>query len=447
MTIRKVIDGGFCIGCGACTSVAPRIRVDFNDLGDLVAKLPADVTADELEAGSAVCPFTDGEDESAIARRVFGPRGTTWDDEIGMYIGTYAAYSPAHQADGSSGGVVTWILVSLLERGLIDFAIHVAPASTTGVARHFAYQVSNSAAMIEAGATSFYYPVSLDEVLALVRSQPGRYAVTGVPCFHKALRRLRAQDAVIDERIRYQIGIVCGQMKSAHYLEYLTRMAGATDGRLAQACFRRKVPGRPANDYAFEAVVEQEEGKPQVFRVMNSAIGANWGMGYFKPMACDVCDDVFAETADVAAMDAWLPEFVKDGQGWSLIVSRTAEVETLVKQAAVDSDLVVQPVAVHQIAESQRGGLNHRRKALPYRLWMKRRGWTPKKRAAPTGNFPWLLRVEQRVREILRTRSRESWLETRHTGDLYTFHRSMKWYVVLFRLVAKIKRVTSVKMP
>lgn len=443
MTIRKVIDGGLCIGCGACTSVAPRIRVEFNDLGDLVAALPADASADEIVAGSAVCPFTDGEDESAIARRVFGRRGASWDDEIGMHIGTHAAYSPAHQAAGSSGGVVTWMLSSLLERRLIDFAIHVAPANIAGASRFFAYQVTNSAAMVESGTTSFYYPVSMDEVLALVRSQPGRYAVTGVPCFHKALRKLRAHDAVIDERIRYQIGIVCGQMKSAHYMEYLTRMAGGTKGRLTQACFRRKVPGRPANDYAFEAVVEQEDGKSQVFRVMNSEIGANWGMGYFKPLACEVCDDVFAETADVAAMDAWLPQFVKDGQGWSLIVSRTAEIETLVKQAAVESKLVVQPVSVLQITESQRGGLNHRRNALPYRLWMRRRVWTPKKRATPAWEFPWQLRVEQRVREILRSRSRTLWLRTGHTGDLEAFRRGMRWYVVLFRLVARIKQMSS----
>ena len=360
-----------------------------------------------------------------------------------MHVGTHAAYAPTQQARGSSGGIVTWMLVRLLERGLIDFAIHVAPSEAGNQERFFSYRASNVISMIQAGSTSFYYPVSMDEVLTIVKSQPGRYAVTGVPCFHKALRRLRAQDSVIDERIRYQVGIVCGQMKSKYYLDYLVRMAGAPNGRLVQACFRRKVAGRPANDYAFEATVEQADGSQQMARVMNSTIGVNWGMGYFKPKACEVCDDVFAETADVAVMDAWLPEFVKDGQGWSLVVTRTAALEAMVKRADSESDVVVQTVSVRRVAESQRGGLNHRRKALPYRLWLQRSAWTPKKRFAPGTTLQWTLRLEQRVRELLRTRSRTLWLSTGDAGDLEAFRRGMKWQELLFRLIGRIKRLAA----
>lgn len=33
------------------------------------------------------------------------------------------------------------------------------------------------------------------------------------------------------------------------------------------------------------------------------------------PRACNYCDDVFAECADVTCMDAWLPEYSQDHRG------------------------------------------------------------------------------------------------------------------------------------
>jgi coenzyme F420 hydrogenase subunit beta len=440
MSIRQVVDTGLCIGCGACTSAVPRIRVDFNQKGDLVAHLPQDITPQELNAGTAVCPFTEGEDETTIAKRLYGPEQAQWHGEIGMHVGNHAAYSPRHQAQGSSGGVVTWILTRLLERGLIDHAIHVGRSESKDTARFFEYRVSSTSEQVEKGSTSFYYPVSMDEVLKIIKNKPGRYAITGVPCFHKALRKLRATDAVLDDRIKYQIGIVCGQMKSAHYLNYLTHMAKAPEGRLQNACFRRKMEGSPANDYAFEAVVESADGKQHMARVMNSTIGVNWGMGYFKPKACEFCDDVLAENADIAAMDAWLPQFTKDGRGWSLVTTRTQALEAELQQAKTDQTLVAEPVTAQQVADSQRGGLNHRRIALPYRLWMHRAQWTPKKRAPASAQLAWPLKLEQRLRELLRHRSREVWLRTGGQGQFAAFARQMKPYETLYRWVGRLKR-------
>jgi len=442
MTIQQVVDGGFCIGCGACTVPAPRIRIVFNRYGDLVAQLPLDVSSAELSAASAVCPFAAGADETAIAKLSFAEEPVQWDEEVGAHIACYAGYAPAQRTRGSSGGIATWLLTRMMERGLIDYALHVAPSATTNAERFFAYRSSKNADEIQTGSTSFYYPVSMDDVLQIVKSQPGRYAITGVPCFHKALRKLRAVDPVIDERICYQIGIVCGQMKSAHYLDYLLRMADAPAGELTNACFRRKVANRPANDYAFEATVRSPAG-PQTVRVMNSAIGVNWGMGYFKPEACEVCDDVLAETADVAAMDAWLPKYVQDSGGWSLVVARTRVIEQELALAQSSGDLVLEPISAHDVAESQRGGLNHRRKSLPYRLWMRRGRWVPAKRFVAGRELGWPLRLEQLLRERLRLRSRSLWLRTGGAGHFAAFSQGMRFHELAYRWVQRIKRWTQ----
>ncbi|MCP5283231.1 MAG: Coenzyme F420 hydrogenase/dehydrogenase, beta subunit C-terminal domain [Rhodoferax sp.] len=439
VTIQRVIDGGYCIGCGACSLIEPRIRVDFNDYGDLQAVLPPGLDDRTLRAAAEVCPFATTVDESQIGDSVFGSAPSSH-PRIGRYEDLRAGYAPSTRAGGSSGGIVTWLLQSLLERGDIDAAIHVGPAE--GSSRFFDYRLSSDSTSIQQGATSFYYPVSMDQILAIVRSRPGRYAITGVPCFHKALRRLRAVDSVLDARIRFQIGIVCGQMKSAHYMDYLVELAGGKSP-VAQACFRRKVPGRPANDYAFEAIPTAKAGSPaEPIRLLNSRIGINWGMGYFKPEACDYCDDVLAETADIAAMDAWLPRYVSDGDGWSLVVTRKPELVRLLDDAQEQGSLVGQQVSADDVVGSQQGGFNHRQDALPYRLHLKRNSeaWVPPKRQEASGKLPFILKIEQRLRMRLRRRSREMWLLTGAVGQTAKFVSCMSRDVFAYRQLMRVKR-------
>jgi coenzyme F420-reducing hydrogenase beta subunit len=440
MSIRQVIDGGYCIGCGACRSVLPGTRIKFNRYGDLVAQLPNDVDEAALASADAVCPFSDGEDEDSIATSLFVDQRTRHHPEIGLHMGCFAAYAPTTRERGSSGGVATWLLCSLLEGGLIDQAVHVGPSWGRDDDRFFSFRISHTREQIHSGATSFYYPVSMDEALEHIRRTPGRYAITAVPCFNKALRRLRARDPVLNSRIAFQIGIVCGQMKSAHYLEYLTQLAGG-DSKPREACFRRKLPGHRADDYAFEATVAAVDGRPRRVSILNTRVGVNWGMGYFKPLACDYCDDVLAETADIAVMDAWLPPYIGDGLGWSFVVTRHPALDGWLRNAGELREVVLKIIDADTVAQSQRGGLNHRRDALPFRLWLGRGYWQPTKRARPSSRLHWVLKLEQWLRMHLRRRSRQLWLTTGHRGDLAAFQRGMKLSELLYRLLSKIKRL------
>src|SRR5690606_38702641 len=41
----------------------------------------------------------------------------------------------------------------------------------------------------------------------------------------------------------------------------------------------------------------------------------DWGAGFLQNPACDFCDDVVAETADIAFGDAWVEPYASDGPG------------------------------------------------------------------------------------------------------------------------------------
>lgn len=440
VTIKKVISNGFCIGCGVCRAIEPKIKIDFNELGDLVAKLPQMEDA-VLQKADRVCPFSDSApNEDEIGEALFAPQGFKRHSDIGYYHSLSAAYASATRSTGSSGGMVTWLLEALMQNGVVDRVIHVVPAEAAATGgRFFKFRISDRIESIREGATSFYYPVSYDEVVSYISQTPGRYAVTGVPCFQKALRQLRVESPVFDQRIAIQIGIVCGQMKSAHYLEYLRQLSRIPpDETLVKACFRRKVEGYPANNYAFEGTSVTSDGDLIRRRIMNSEIGINWGMGYFKPLACDFCDDVFAETADIAAMDAWLPKYVQGSEGWSLIVVRNLLVAKLISDAAAKGDVVVDPVSAKDVSDSQRGGLNHRKIMLGYRLWLHRPLWHPRKRQPARNDYPLVLRLEQYLRSLLRKKSRQTFLGCIN-GGANDFRKRMAIYVIAYKILMRIK--------
>lgn len=438
--IDRVCSGGYCIGCGVCRTVEPAIQIELNGYGEYVANL-SKASSERRESASQVCPFAGSTNESQLSAEQFP--GLPVHDAIGSYRALFAGYSLGDRDSGSSGGILTYILKRLFEAHEIDYAVLVRPRTGGSVrSLEFAFEVISNVPDVSSGSTSFYYPVTYSEVLQFIADNPGRYAITGVPCFHKALRLLKRQNPLYRERIQYQLGLVCGQLKSALYFEYLLRRAGAA-GRVETASFRRKAPHGRADEYFFEAVTGDDEGNQHTYRVGNRQIGVNWGMGLFKPKACDYCDDVFAETADIAVMDGWLPQFISDGKGTSLMVVRDDRLANLLVRGQNVGELHLEDTTVEDVVNSQLGGLNHRRKGLAYRLAIGS-GWLPGKRVEPSVDFPFLFKIEQIIRLLLRKSSRRVMaMQTRLGNGLFVFNLVMAGPFFVYRVVQKLKNISK----
>ena len=382
---ETVVDGGYCIGCGACAAVpGSPIRMELDDSGRYRPRL--DGASDGDAPVLAVCPFTnEGEHEDEIGARMFGADCEPH-DRIGFHMRTYAGYvaEDGYRAAGSSGGVGSWVLVELLRRDVVDAVLHVRPRSPEADdGRLFEFTVSGTENELRERAKSRYYPVEMSEALARVRSEPGRYAMVGVPCYVKALRRLAAADPLIGERVKVTLALVCGHLKSTRFADSFAWQAGIEPGRLEAVDFRRKLPDRPANRYGMEMHGRDASGaRREVVSPTDAFFGSNWGHGFFKYEACDYCDDVLGETADLTVGDAWLPDYVDDSAGTNVVVVRTPELSALVEAGIADGRLALEPLAPDSVAASQDAGLRHRREGLSYRLALKDRAgrWRPRKR-------------------------------------------------------------------
>lgn len=421
--LAPVIEGGYCVGCGACAAVnGSPMAIHLDAFGRYVATASGAGDADTARV-EAVCPFSSAStDEDVIGSELYPD--AQHDPRIGRYRGLYAGHvaEGEYRTKGSSGGLGTWILVELFRKGLIDGVIHVRPTGAMEPnAPLFDFGISCSTEEILGRAKSSYYPVEMSAVLAKIRETPGRYALVGLPCFVKAVRLLARQEPVFRERIVFAISLVCGHLKSTRYAAFMAWQAGITPDRLRGVVFRRKVVNKNANDYGMTFVGEQDNGTLREAEMLDRDIwGSSWGYGFFMYGACEFCDDVLGETADITIGDAWLKPYVDDWCGSNVVVVRHPVLADLVKAGVDDGRLAFDSLGVEEVVQTQAGCFRQRRDGLAYRLLLKERQglWHPPKRiAAREEHLTPRLRAKYAMRTELLTASHAIFAAAVEKGD------------------------------
>ena len=323
-----VVDGGYCIGCGMCAGVCPQknISIKMEANGIYGAVLQRDCYQENCNLCATSCPFWNQEaNETSIAESLYSPqKNHEFNDLFGFSIGTFNGYSqkPAQRESGSSGGLASWLLEKLLTEKLVDYVVCVAPEYDADV--FFNFQIISTVEELHECSKSCYYPVQTADCVQHILENEGRYAVTGIPCFIKAFRLASMRNAKLKKRVKYLLGLACGQYENRYFVDYLYAMIGGDPAYLSQVRFREKDERGSSLNYKF-AFYSKSEEKPK-FLYHQDGIGKTWARGYFRPDACNYCDDVFAETADVVFMDAWLPEHMDDPKGTNLILVRNHEI-------------------------------------------------------------------------------------------------------------------------
>ena len=443
--LDTVVQGGFCIGCGACAALdGSPLSMRLNADGLYRPQLASGHVdrADGCDIGQ-VCPFYSSENEDSLAEKVFRDQPLLRrDSRLGLVGDTLAGGVADTDArwHSSSGGLVTWLLEELLRIGEIDGVLHVTPGDEEADGVLYSYGISRTVDEVRAGAKTRYYPVEFSRVAAFLRSRPGRYAFVGVPCYVKAIRLLARRDESVRASLIYCIALFCGHMKSTNYAAHLAWQVGIPPGGLTDMDFRAKRPPAGANAYGIRARGTVHGEPLEREAPVDGLHGTDWGLGLFKPRACDFCDDVGGEVADVAAGDAWLPDYVADSRGTSVAIVRNARLGQLLGAGASRGELELDRVTADDVAASQEASLRHRRDGLALRLWhWDREGlWRPHKRREPS-----CLHLPQRERAVVWLRERLA----RHSHTAFrvalarrrhsVFRRRMRPWILAYYIVRR----------
>ena len=367
--IADVVKGGFCVGCGAC-AYSTGTTMKLNEFGEYVPNLKeiANVDTEAKENANFVCPSLNPEyNEDKLSETLFDQKTSKRSQYIGNYKSIYGGFvkEDQYRNRGTSGGFGTYIGAALYERGMIDGVIHVKENKREEPSdAFFKYGISTSLEQIQGGARTKYHVIELSEVLNLLLKKPGKYLLVGVPCMIKAIRRIQLTDNLVKESIKYTVALVCGHLKSVNWTLSLAWGKGITPEKATTFKYRTKGPGIPARAYVFTAYSDTQE----IMEDSGNVIGGKFNQGAMMLPACNFCDDVVGETADITVGDAWLPQFEVDAQGTNMLVVRNKEIDDVLKKCILEDRVSLVDLTEADAKDAQSGGFRQRREGLSYRL-------------------------------------------------------------------------------
>jgi len=147
-----ITTNGYCIGCGICAGICPAqvLKMQFNNLGEYQPIESTFGCLPKCNLCLSSCPFWNQEDnENTLSKIAFSNQiGINYSAVTGYYLDSYIGFSKynGHRVNGSSGGLTTWLLETLLQKQIIDHVICVAHNSEPD--KLYKFQVLNSVSEI-----------------------------------------------------------------------------------------------------------------------------------------------------------------------------------------------------------------------------------------------------------------------------------------------------------
>lgn len=439
MNIPKVIDSvvnnDLCIGCGLCVYKCPNnaLEMNWNEFGFLIPELIGNCDYD----GSciSVCPFNpfpekEVKTENEIAELILKEK-KQYHPKIGKYINIYAGYSNQFRLTSSSGGIATFVFSELLDKGIVDYVFSVKDSNQSGFFYEYGIS-SNKEELLNASKTK-YFPVTLASVMPRIQELNGKVAIVGVACFIKAIRLAQYKEPALFKKIPFLVGVICGGVKSRFFSEYLAGRAGVQNRQFDKPQFRIKDFLSNAGDYSFGCFNKLDHKE---YTIKMRSVGDMWGSGMFKNNACDFCDDVTTELADISLGDAWLPPYNEDGAGTNVVVIRSGIADLLIQEGINEGKLTVEALQIDRFIASQKGSFNHRHTGLSCRIKQakKKKQLVPPKRffnEKVTIDF----KIVQKSRMKVRQKSLAIWAEK---PDVVFFDKRMEKFKRKLKIATKV---------
>jgi coenzyme F420 hydrogenase subunit beta len=323
------IDPRTCTQCGACVSICP---------AGVITTCGQEV---QLQDGCTECglcyEFCPGRemDFGALSETYLG--NPPDDPLLGHFrrLSVAQATSKEVRERGASGGVVTALLLHLLETNQMQGALGV----TTDRDRPWASRATLLRSMEEVrqAAQSKYSLVSLAALLRSARRQPGSIVVVGLPCHVHALRRLQRLGSY-RAKFPLSIGLFCGFNLLPGATDHLIVKTGLNKEQVVALEYR-------GGDWPGGLLFRSRNGE-QRFIPKSSYGYVNLA---YVPRRCLACPDLTNELADLSVGDTWLEEYAG---GWSTVICRSPQGEQLLAEAADAGVLRVQDISRQDLLRS-----------------------------------------------------------------------------------------------
>jgi len=320
---NDVIKSGLCTRCGICSGICPAgvIHPDRDAYPLLTGKC--------VSCGfcTKCCPGYEV-NFKALSKRLFGVEYDA-EDLQGYVENMFVAHANDTKVrdSGASGGLVTSLLIYLLESGKIDGALVVSmdkdePYRTKGILATTPQEI------LEAAKSKYCITPSMD-VLKQLRKMKGKFAVVALPCQIHGLRKLEEVDQSLSEKIFCILGLFCNCNLNLNGHSEAIETCGIKLDEVTRFDFRGG--GWPGGFY-----VEKNNGAKIQLHSINIRNVMNVMFRLYGALRCYICVDALAEYADLSFGDFWSTDYIEELsklEGCTLVYQRTSRGLNILREA------------------------------------------------------------------------------------------------------------------
>jgi len=296
--LKKIVDQGMCIGCGACQSIAgsDQVAMQIAEDGNLVAVARNELSEYTIDRIISVCPGTKVE---GLPDALVEP-DSAYDEVWGIWRQMLMAHAQDDTVrfEGSTGGLLSALALYLLESRSVDFVLHARASSEQPAFGEKTISRRSEEVMLAAGSRYGPTPTLIDiiQVLEQCEQSGETFAFIGTPCDLSALRNLAQIDSRVERFCLYKLTMVCGgfMMPSG-----LTRVLGEL-GVAAEQIHSLRYRG-----HGCPGPTRIEMKNRQIHKLDYLDFWGEDDSGWDLPHRCKICPDGIGDCADIAAADAW----------------------------------------------------------------------------------------------------------------------------------------------
>lgn len=333
-----VITSGLCVLCGACVGQCPYFL--FNSLRGTVQLLdPCD-----LEKGRCYeqCPRTIT-DVDVLCRSMFG---VPYDENkigVGIVKDIFLARStdPEIIKKGQDGGVVTTLLWTAMEEGVIDGAVETKMSDDKSPSGFLA---RNKEELLQCAGNSYEQSGSLEILNRVQRDTNKKLGVVGLPCQVMAVSKMKilpGTSGIDMDNVKLVIGLFCGwSFPPGPFHDFLQKNFDLSK------VLKFDIPHHPAHTFD----VFTMEGK--------KSIELDEIRKYISP-ACSYCFDMTAQFADVS-VGSGRAKF----KGWNTVIVRTEAGAALLEKSKIKGIIETQQIPDDNLTHLKRAALNKIKRAI-----------------------------------------------------------------------------------
>lgn len=354
--INYIVDNDLCKGCGVCYDACPKDSISFNIIKGLNIPLIDPETCVHEKGCSRcyeACPGK-GMEMIKMDKLLYENASSKLDEHIGQYQSLFAGYSENHDIrfHSASGGLLTQILIYMLENKIIDGAV-VTSFDSSDKMKPFSFIAKTKEEILQAKSTK-YCPVSLDGIANSLKKCAGKYIVVGLPCHIQGFRNLEAMDKKLKEKIAGYFSIFCSANNTYKAQEYLTSKFQIDTRNLKSFAYR--------DDGCMGYLkAEHTDGRLVKVNYRNYYHGLR---SFFKPTRCMSCIDHFGMLADVSFGDIQVGEYRKDKIGVNSLIIRNPYFHKIFMDARNEGYVKIDSIQPEVIKESQKAMLYYKRNML-----------------------------------------------------------------------------------